>query len=53
MQAGNRAARGLGGAGLGPAIAPAIVEAHDGHIELVAAEEATRARFNVPAAAGG
>ncbi len=50
VQAGDRAARGLGGAGLGLAIARAIVEAHDGRIELVEADRGTRVRFSLPAA---
>ena len=50
VQAGDRAARGLGGAGLGLAIARAIVEAHDGQIELVDAERGTRVRFSLPVA---
>jgi signal transduction histidine kinase len=52
VQAGDRAARGLGGAGLGLAIARAIVEAHDGRIELVDAERGTRVRFSLPAVRG-
>jgi signal transduction histidine kinase len=52
VQAGDRAARGLGGAGLGLAIARAIVEAHDGSIELVDAERGTRVRLSLPAARG-
>ncbi len=50
VQAGDRAARGTGGAGLGLAIAHAIVEAHGGRTELVDAERGTRVRFSVPVA---
>ncbi len=49
VQAGDRAARGLGGAGLGLAISRAIVEAHDGHIALLDADRGTRVRFSLPA----
>lgn len=52
VQAGDRAARGLGDAGLGLAIARAIGEAHDGRIELVEAARGTRVRFSLPAAGG-
>jgi signal transduction histidine kinase len=52
VRAGDRTAGGLGGAGLGLAIARAIVEAHDGRIELVDAERGTRVRFSLPAARG-
>lgn len=52
VQAGERAARGSGGAGLGLAIARAIIEAHGGRTELVAAERGTRVRFSVPVADG-
>ncbi len=52
VQAGERAARGSGGAGLGLAIARAIIEAHGGRTELVAAERGTRVRFSVPVANG-
>jgi signal transduction histidine kinase len=50
VQAGDRAARGAGGAGLGLAIARAIVEAHDGRIGIVDAERGARVRFTLPAA---
>jgi signal transduction histidine kinase len=49
VQAGDRAARGRDGAGLGLAIARAIVEAHDGRIELVDVERGTCVRFSLPA----
>jgi signal transduction histidine kinase len=52
VQAGDRAARGSGGAGLGLAIARAIVEAHDGRIEVVDAGRGTRVRFSLPTARG-
>ncbi len=49
VQAGDRASRGLGGAGLGLAISRAIVEAHDGRIALVDADGGARVRFSLPA----
>jgi signal transduction histidine kinase len=52
VQAGDRAARGEG-AGLGLAIARAIVLAHEGRIWLADAERGTRLRFSVPRAARG
>lgn len=50
VQAGDRAARGKG-AGLGLAIARAIVRAHDGQIWLADADRGTRVRFILPVAA--
>ncbi|CAA9529437.1 MAG: hypothetical protein AVDCRST_MAG85-3536 [uncultured Solirubrobacteraceae bacterium] len=51
VQAGDRAARGEG-AGLGLAIARAIVQAHEGRIWLAEADLGTRLRFSVPLAHG-
>jgi len=51
FQAGDRAARTDGSAGLGLAIARAIVEAHGGRIWLADGGRGTRVRFSVPAAA--
>ena len=52
VQAGERTARGHGGAGLGLAIARAIVEAHGGRTQLVPADRGARVRFSVPVAGG-
>jgi signal transduction histidine kinase len=49
FQAGDRAARSGGGAGLGLAISRAIIEAHGGRIWLVNDGPGTRVRFNLPA----
>jgi signal transduction histidine kinase len=51
VQADERAARTDGSAGLGLAIARAIVEAHGGRIWLEDAELGTRVRFSLPSAA--
>jgi signal transduction histidine kinase len=51
VQGSDRAARTDGSAGLGLAIARAIVEAHGGRIWLEDADLGTRVRFTVPAAA--
>lgn len=48
FQGGERRARTAGGAGLGLAIARAIVEAHGGRIWLEDAEQGTRVRFLLP-----
>ncbi len=50
VQAGDRAARGVGGAGLGLAISRAIVAAHGGRIEVVDDARGARVRFSVPCA---
>jgi signal transduction histidine kinase len=52
FQGGERRARTNGGAGLGLAIARAIVEAHGGRIWLEDAEQGTRVRFRLPDTAG-
>jgi len=48
FQGGERRARSDGGAGLGLAIARAIVEAHGGRIWLEDADQGTRVRFRLP-----
>lgn len=48
FQGGDRRARTDGGAGLGLAIAAAIVEAHGGRIWVADAEQGTRVRFLLP-----
>jgi signal transduction histidine kinase len=50
VQGASRAARTDGSAGLGLAIARAIVEAHGGRIWLADARSGTRVRFSLPAA---
>jgi signal transduction histidine kinase len=50
VQAGDRSARGAGGAGLGLAIARALVEAHGGGIEIVDDDVGARVRFTLPVA---
>ncbi|MEJ7784096.1 MAG: HAMP domain-containing sensor histidine kinase [Solirubrobacteraceae bacterium] len=50
FQAGSRAARGGGGAGLGLAVSRAIIEAHGGAIWLEDAPRGTRVRFSLLAA---
>jgi signal transduction histidine kinase len=50
-RSGDDAARTAAGAGLGLAVARAIVEAHGGRIWLPAAAEGTRVRFSLPVAA--
>lgn len=50
-RSGDDAARTATGAGLGLAVARAIVEAHGGRIWLPAATEGTRVRFSLPVAA--
>jgi signal transduction histidine kinase len=50
VQGADRAARSDGAAGLGLAIARAIVEAHGGRIWLADAEQGTCVRFSLPAA---
>jgi signal transduction histidine kinase len=50
VQGSSRAARTDGSAGLGLAIARAIVEAHGGRIWLADAAAGTRVRFSIPAA---
>jgi signal transduction histidine kinase len=50
VQAGDRAARGVGGAGLGLAISRAIVAAHGGRIEVVDDARGARVRFSLPCA---
>lgn len=52
FQGGERRARTAGGAGLGLAIARAIVEAHGGRIWLEDAEHGTRVRFRLPGEGG-
>ncbi len=47
---GDQAARTEAGAGLGLAVARAIVEAHGGHIWLAESSVGTRVRFSLPAA---
>ena len=49
FRGGSEAARGTDGAGLGLAIARAIVETHGGRIWLPGSEEGTRIRFSLPA----
>ncbi len=49
-QGGTQASRTGGGAGLGLAVARAIVEAHGGRIWLADSQRGTRVRFSLPAA---